>query len=95
MLEEQKPSVKARPMSRKKRAVMLGIAILLSWAMVLMNAFWVCFAYWMTAYYSDPDLIRVWQNRFCWWLAALLGNGAIGVYFVVEAVRFRRQSKAQ
>jgi hypothetical protein len=76
-----------------QKALILGIAGLTVLALFL--GYWLYFAGWMTAYYSDPGLISLWQTRFYWLLAALLLSCAGDLCLVVKAVRNRRTHRPQ
>jgi hypothetical protein len=65
--------------------LLFGIAGLTAVALFL--GYWLYFSGWMTAYYSDPRLIRLWQTRFNWLLAGFLLSAAADLYLVLKAVR--------
>lgn len=82
-----KPPIEDDPQVNRG-VVVAGILVLTGLAVWL--AYWLCFAAWMTAYYSpDPGLLRAWQVRFYMLLVTLLMVCAADLYLVIKAIRIR------
>jgi hypothetical protein len=71
----------------KRKVALVGIGVMTCLALFL--GYWLCFAFWMTAYYTDPSLLRAWQARFYFLLAGVLLSSSGDLYFVIKAIRGR------
>jgi hypothetical protein len=73
----------------KRRVALLGVAVLS--CLVLFLGYWLCFAFWMTAYYTEPRLLGVWQTR-CYFLFGGVVLACCGdLYFVLKAISTRKE----
>ncbi len=58
--------------------------------LVLFLAYWMCFAFWMTAYYSSDEAVRTWQARFYMLFAAATLAFVGDVVLIVRLGRSRK-----
>jgi hypothetical protein len=71
----------------KRKVALVGIAVMTCLALFL--GYWLCFAFWMTAYYTEPVLLKTWQTRFYVLLAGLVLAGIGDLYLVIRTIRSR------